>query len=105
MTTPVDQSGADADRPRHVVADHQPHHDRGADAAGEAGGQVDLAEQQHEDQAHRQQHGAGALGQHVAEVVEAPERRLDAPRTGSPATIRPATAGSEPISPPRTRCP
>ena len=72
-----EQSGADADRPRHVVADHQPHHDRGADTAGEARGEVDLAEQQDEDQAHRQQDGAGALGQHVAEVVETPERRLD----------------------------
>ena len=72
-----EQRGADGDRPRHVVADHQPHHHRGADTAGEAGGEVDLAEQQREHQAHREQDRAGALGEHVAEVVEAAEGRLD----------------------------
>ena len=62
-------------RPRRVVADHQPDHDRGADAGGVAGGEVDLAEQQDEDQAHGDEDRAGALGEHVAEVEQAVERR------------------------------
>ena len=46
------------------------HRHRGrADAAGEAGGEVDLAEQQHEDQAHRDEDDGGALLEQVREVA------------------------------------
>ena len=71
------QRGRDGERPRPVVADHQSHHDCGADTSGEAGGEVDLAEQQREHETHREQDRAGALGEHVAEVVETQEGRLD----------------------------
>ena len=43
----------------------------GADAAGGAGRQVDLAEQQDEDQTHRDDRDVGALAGQVADVVAA----------------------------------
>ena len=54
MTRPVSQAGQHADAPGHAVVDDQQRHHRGAGAAGDAGGQVDVAQQQDEDQAHRQ---------------------------------------------------
>ena len=50
-----EQRGRDGERPRQVVADHQADHHCGADTSGEAGGEVDLAEQQREHETHREQ--------------------------------------------------
>jgi hypothetical protein len=49
--------------------------DGGADAAGVAGRQVDLTEQQHEDEAHRDDRDGRALGQQVGEVAGGQEHR------------------------------
>ena len=77
--------------------------DRRRGAGGEAGRQVDLAEQQHEHQAHRDDDDAGGLVDQVREVELAlvnVSPRSEVNTTTS--TIRPRTAGSEPTSPPRT---
>ena len=49
----------------------------GAHAARRPGGQVDLAEQQHEDQAHRDDRDVRALAGQVADVVAAQEPAAD----------------------------
>ena len=61
ITTPVTTRAEDRDVPGQAVRGQQDRQDRRADAAGVAGGQVDLAEQQHEDQAHRDDGDGGAL--------------------------------------------
>ena len=78
ITVPVTSAASTATyqgQPCSASSDRQ---HRGADAAGEAGGQVDLAEQQHEDQAHRDHDDRRALGEQVGEVAggeEAPAAR------------------------------
>ena len=61
--------------PVQTAAGHLHGHDRGADAAHHAGGQVDLAQQQDEDQAHRQQADRHRLHEQVGEVQRRREGR------------------------------
>ena len=77
MTRPVSDRGGDREVPVPAVAVHQPRHHRRADAGGVAGGQVDLAEQQDEHQAHGDEDRAAAFAEHVREVVQRAEARLD----------------------------
>ena len=74
----------------------------GADTAGRAGRQVDLAEQQHEDQAQRDDRDVRALPGQVADVVAARNRLLTWEKM-TPSTMRPSTDGSAPGSPERRR--
>ena len=101
MTRPVTSAAGMAQYQAAVVG-QQDRHDRAADAAGEAGGQVDLAQQQDEDQAHRDEDDGGALGEQVREVDRAEEGRPDDAKTS--AEHDQAEDGRQaPMSPPRTR--
>ena len=78
----VAEHGADDDRghhgpvPGHVVAHDHDRHQRRAHAGGGARAQVDLAEQQHEHQAHGQHDDRRGLGDQVGDVVQRQEAVL-----------------------------
>ncbi len=76
-----------------------------AGAGGEAGRQVDLAQEKHENQPHGDDHDRGALLDEIGEVqalVKVSGRRAV---NTSTSTIAPSTAGNEPTSPPRNLLP
>ncbi len=72
LTRPISRTGGeageDAEPPRHVVLGGDDAEHGARDTGREAGGQVDLADQQHEDQAHRDDDDGCALDEEVREV-------------------------------------
>ena len=102
---------ADDQRPEDAAADRvcrSPRGQRlggepGADAAGGAGRQVDLAEQQDEDQAERDQRDERGLARQVARCCRLVRKSGVVAAKMTPRTSRPSTAGRPPGSPLRTR--
>ena len=74
MNVPVRMQAAMRQGPGPAVVGRHDAEDGRGGAGGEAGRQVDLAEQQDEDQAHRDDHDAGRLVEEVGEVELVRER-------------------------------
>ena len=81
------EAEAEQQRERPGDAELRVEHDeqRHADAAGDTGGEVDLAEQQDEDQRHAEHDERGGLVQQVGEVALGEEERAERSRTAGSA--------------------